>query len=87
MLLFSIRPSSAHCFTLHHHVQSNKSDISSHHFLDTLESAYLQKNAEITRFPIHWTTQIVQRHEGTLDKSLRTLGGVKLFLFLYALVF
>uniref|UniRef100_A0A914I680 Uncharacterized protein n=1 Tax=Globodera rostochiensis TaxID=31243 RepID=A0A914I680_GLORO len=35
--------------------------------------------------PIDWKTEIVHNYTATLDKSFRTIGGVKLFLFLYAL--
>ncbi|KAL3093184.1 hypothetical protein niasHT_022634 [Heterodera trifolii] len=35
--------------------------------------------------PVEWKSEIVLNHVKTLDKSFRTIGGVKLFIFLYAL--
>uniref|UniRef100_A0A183BXV1 F-box domain-containing protein n=1 Tax=Globodera pallida TaxID=36090 RepID=A0A183BXV1_GLOPA len=67
LLLFTVRPTFAHSYSLY----SNQ-----------YENQIVEESQSV---PIDWKTEIVRNYAATLDKSFRTIGGVKLFLFLYAL--
>ncbi|KAI1732503.1 beige/BEACH domain-containing protein [Ditylenchus destructor] len=79
MVLFTLRPSSAHCFALNI-LQKGVDSSSLSEMSDSALCLTMSKNLDV-----HWHTTIVQNHMDTLDKSLRTLGGIKIFIFLYAL--
>lgn len=77
-LLLTIRPSSAHCCLLSKSLLS----VGKGNAL-----ALYQSPPHPVSIPLVWRTLIAQnRRETTIDRSLRALGGVKLLIFLYALV-
>uniref|UniRef100_A0A915DQP9 Uncharacterized protein n=1 Tax=Ditylenchus dipsaci TaxID=166011 RepID=A0A915DQP9_9BILA len=78
-VLFTLRPSSAHCFALNI-LQKGLDANSLTEMSDSALCLTMSKD-----LPVHWHTTIAQYRTDTIDKSLRTLGGVKIFIFLYAL--
>uniref|UniRef100_A0A914YL51 Uncharacterized protein n=1 Tax=Panagrolaimus superbus TaxID=310955 RepID=A0A914YL51_9BILA len=79
-ILFVIRVTSAHCYGLSVFQKGIDSERLSH----VRENVFCL--AMYKDYPIEWHCQIVYRKQETLDISLRAIGSIKLFVFLYALV-
>lgn len=78
--MFTWRPCSAHCYSLNI-LQKGVDYIS---LLDYSDSTLCLSTSR--DLPVYWFSTIVQERCETIDKSLRTIGSIKIFIFLYAMV-